>query len=115
MDEKEFYRLVTVASPFAGDREYNLEYLRECMLDCISRREAPFAPHMMYPFLLDDDKVYERILGIDMGCTWALRGDALVVYTDLGISAGMAHEIETALQAGLCVEYRNLGSKRKNG
>ena len=38
-------RLVVVESPYAGDVEANLAYLRRAMRDCLLRGEAPFASH----------------------------------------------------------------------
>lgn len=39
------WRLVAVESPYAGDVETNLRYLRACLKDCLSRRETPLAAH----------------------------------------------------------------------
>ena len=38
-------RLVIIESPYEGDVETNLRYLRACMADCLHRNEAPFASH----------------------------------------------------------------------
>lgn len=42
-------KLVVVESPYAGDVERNLRYLRAAMADCLARGEAPFASHGLYP------------------------------------------------------------------
>jgi hypothetical protein len=103
-------RLVVIESPFAGDVERNLSYVRAAMADCLARGEAPFASHAIYtqPGVLDDGNSQERTLGIEAGLEWARRADATVVYTDLGLTAGMQLGIENAQTAGRPVEYRSL-------
>lgn len=101
-------RLVIIESPYAGDVERNLLYLRAAMRDCLARDEAPFASHALYtqPGVLDDTDPGERRLGIDAGLAWGAKADATVVYADLGISPGMRIGIRRAKAAGRTVEYR---------
>lgn len=103
-------RLVIVESPFAGDVEANLAYVRECMADCLRRGEAPFASHALYtqPGVLDDTKPEERALGIEAGLCWGAMAEATVVYTDRGISRGMELGIARAIAEGRFVEYRSI-------
>lgn len=101
---------VVLESPFAGDRERNLEYARACMRDSIKRGEAPFASHMLYPAVLDDQVPAERSLGMEAGFAWLSCALSSVVYTDLGISPGMAKGIAIAEEYGIAVEYRSLGA-----
>lgn len=42
-------KLVVIESPYAGDVERNLRYVRAAMRDCLLRGEAPFASHALYP------------------------------------------------------------------
>lgn len=63
-------RLVIIESPYKGDRERNVRYLRACIRDCLRRGEAPFASHRMYTDALDDDIPEERALGIEAGLAW---------------------------------------------
>ncbi len=106
-------KLVAIESPYAGDVERNLRYLRACMADCLRRGEAPFASHGLYtqPGVLDDTKPEERSLGMWAGFYWAERADATVVYEDLGISRGMAAGIERAEAQGRAIERRRLGGE----
>lgn len=107
---------VILESPFAGDVDLNLRYARACMADCLALSEAPFASHALYtqPGVLDDSLLEERLKGINAGFAWRLVADRTVVYTDLGISSGMAAGIEHAEQLGHEVEYRKLmGEWRK--
>ena len=103
-------RLVVVESPYAGDVERNLKYLRAAMADCLARGEAPFASHALYtqPGVLRDDVPEERRLGIDAGLAWGRHADARVFYTDLGWSSGMDAGFASARGCGQTVEYRTL-------
>ena len=101
--------LVYVESPYAGDVEANLEYLRRCMKDCIARGEAPFASHGLYtqPDVLDDTNLEERAKGIRCGEEWRTVADYTVVYTDRGISPGMEAGIARAKKLHK-VKYRSI-------
>lgn len=101
---------VIIESPYAGDTDKNLRYLRACMHDCLVRGEAPFASHGLYtqPGVLRDDVPEERQHGIDAGFAWREAADASVVYTDLGVSRGMEYGIEHATKLGHPIEYRRL-------
>lgn len=103
-------RLVIIESPFAGDTERNLAYLRAAMRDCLLRGEAPYASHALYtqPGVLDDEIPDERTLGIEAGLRWGEKASATVVYFDLGISRGMKQGIERARLEGRTIEYRSL-------
>lgn len=103
-------RLVIVESPYAGDVERNLRYLRAAMRDCLLRGEAPYASHALYtqPGVLDDTLREERALGIEAGLQWGALAEATVVYTDLGYSRGMEQGIARARAEGRPVEVRSL-------
>lgn len=103
---------VVIESPFAAsspvERERHVAYAREACRDAISRGEAPFAAHLLYPqFLLDDD-TNDRTLGILASAEWLGAAQLIVVYTDLGISPGMERGIRRGKKLGLPVEYRQL-------
>ena len=91
-----------VESPYAGDVERNLAYLRAAMHDCFKRGEIPFASHALYtqPGVLNDHDPVERAQGIAAGkevakalgqaaATYAGVRVRHVFYTDLGESRGM--------------------------
>lgn len=103
-------RCVNIESPFAGNVEENVRYLRACMQDCLLRGEAPFASHALYTLegVLDDEVPEQRRLGMDAGFEINARLDATVVYTDLGMSTGMEEGIQRALDDQRTVEYRTL-------
>lgn len=106
-------RLVIIESPYAGDVEKNLRYLRACMADCLRRGEAPFASHALYtqPGVLNDSLADERKLGMEAGFAWQNVAAGVVVYADLGVSTGMAKGINLASQRDLRIEIRYLGGE----
>jgi hypothetical protein len=83
--------IVIIESPYAGEIEKNLTYLRACIRDCLLRGEAPFASHAIYtqPGVLRDDVPAERKLGIETGFEFWRYAKKIVFYTDLGWSSGM--------------------------
>lgn len=103
-------RRVILESPYAGNVEANVRYARACVRDSLSRGEAPIASHLLYtqPGVLRDEDASERQWGIDAGLAWRTVAEATVVYTDRGISKGMAYGIEAAIRAGVPVEYRSI-------
>lgn len=82
-------KLVIIESPYAGDVERNLRYLRECLRDSVARGESPYASHRMLTDALDDTIPTEREAGIKAGLAWAGVADEIVFYVDLGWSGGM--------------------------
>jgi len=101
---------VVIESPFSGDVNKNLRYLRACMGDSLKRGEAPFASHGLYtqPGVLDDEIPEERNHGIQAGFEIGKRLDITAVYTDLGITKGMEYGIKEALSCGRPIVYRKL-------
>jgi len=108
-------RCVIIESPYAGDIEKNLKYLRACMRDCLLRGEAPYASHGLYTQegVLRDEVPEERKHGIEAGFAWRSIANATVVYVDLGIIKGMEYGIEHAKTRHI-VEYRTLGKEGCN-
>lgn len=106
-------RRVIIESPYAGDIELNLRYLRACMHDCLIRGEAPFASHALYTQcgVLRDEDPAEREQGIQAGFAWRSVADATIVYMDLGVSRGMQYGIEHAMKLGHQIESRTLGGE----
>ncbi len=101
-------RRVILESPFAGEIERNIEYARACVRDSVLRGEAPIASHLLFtqPGILDDGEPNERALGIAAGLAWLSAADAMVVYTDRGVSGGMRAAIEIAERNRCPIEYR---------
>jgi hypothetical protein len=106
-------RLVILESPYAGDVERHLRYVRAAMHDCFLRGDAPFPSHALYtqPGVLDDNDPEQRALGIEAGLQWGAKAVATVVYCDLGFSSGMKLGMARAHAEGRPVEYRRLGGE----
>jgi ADP-ribose pyrophosphatase YjhB (NUDIX family) len=114
-------KLVSVESPYGtnpdGSRAsleqlaLNVDYVRACMAYCLAIGAAPFASHALYtqPSVLEDSIPEERRRGMEAGFAWQARADSVVVFTDLGITSGMAAGIERARLGGLPVVFRSLG------
>jgi hypothetical protein len=107
-------RRVIIESPFAGadavQRQANRDYAEAAMLDSLGRGEAPMLSHLLYTQVLNDDVPEQRQFGIDAGLAWGEVAHATVVYTDLGVSHGMAQGIGHAVGMGRPVEYRSLAN-----
>jgi hypothetical protein len=100
--------LILLESPFAGDTQLHEYYARVCMEDSLRRGEAPFASHLLYPQVLNDDEPQDREMGIRAGLAWGRAATMTAVYTDLGISHGMREGIRAAEEAGRQVDYRSI-------
>lgn len=105
-------RLVVVESPYRPSDAYSVEqhklYLLHALADCYRRGEAPFASHHLGPEVLDDDREYERALGIHCGFAWGQHADLIAVYSDLGMSPGMKAAIQHYKSIGKPIEWRSL-------
>ena len=112
-DKSLLFSTVIIESPYGGNIEQNVRYLRACMRDCILRKEAPFASHGLYtqPGVLRDEVTNERELGITAGFAFRRNADKTVVYTDLGVSRGMQAGIDHAMSISHLIEYRILGGE----
>ncbi len=93
-------KLIYVASPYAGDIEKNTEFAKDACRHVMNEGHAFFAPHLLYPSILDDSKPEERQLGIDMGLAMLEHCDELWCYGER-ISHGMMLEIEEAGRLGI--------------
>lgn len=105
-------RRVQIISPFRGqtpaEQRRNVAYAQAAMLDCLGRDEAPFAPHLLYPAVLDESEPEQRAQGIVAGVAWLVVAECVAVYEDLGVSEGMRAELRAAAAAGVHVERRSL-------
>lgn len=99
--------LVYVASPYAGDTEYNIEFAKQACRTVMESGHAFFAPHLLYPAILDDAAPEQREIGMEMGISVLSRCDELWVFGDT-ISKGMQAEIDAANHMGIPVQYMTL-------
>ncbi len=101
-------RLIVVESPFMGDTNANLAYLRFAMRFCLIELGAsPYASHGLYtqPGVLRDDLPDERRLGMRAGFSWGKLAEERGVFCDRGISGGMVTGIKQARRHGQVVRY----------
>ncbi|HBR07644.1 MAG TPA: DUF4406 domain-containing protein [Clostridiales bacterium] len=104
-------KLIYVASPYAGNIEKNTEYAKQACRSVMEQGHAFFAPHLLYPSLLDETNPAQRQLGIDMGLTMLSRCDELWAFGER-ISAGMESEICEAKRLGIPVQYTEIAEKK---
>lgn len=93
-------KLIYVASPYAGDVEKNIAFAKRACHHAMEQGHAFFAPHLLYPQMLNDADPTERQAGLFMGLTMLSRCDELWCYGDR-ISHGMHLEIEEADRLGI--------------
>lgn len=108
MSHPEKRPFVLLESPFAGDVETNRAYAMAAMRHSLLNGEAPFASHLLYTQMLDDDIPFEREIGIEAGLSIGSHAVKTVVYVDRGISGGMQRGIDRANAEGRPVEMRSL-------
>ena len=102
---------VVIESPLRADTpegyERNRRYARACMRDSLRRGEAPFASHLLYAQrgVLDDELEDQREQGIRAGFAWGAVAELCAVYTDLGVSEGMARGVAVSK---IPVEHRSI-------
>lgn len=105
-------KCVIICSPYRADtaakRMVHLAYVEVALADSFARGEAPFAPHRLYPIVLNDGDASQRSQGMEAGKAWIANADLLAVYTDHGISAGMQSEIDLAERLGVETVFRSL-------
>ena len=99
---------IIIESPFSGDTERNLAYAREALLHSLSRGEAPFASHLLYPQVLNDLDPDQRGRGIEAGFAWWPSVAYVAFYVDLGWSLGMRQALERAAQLHTPVVIRRI-------
>ena len=100
-------KLIYVASPYAGDVERNVEYAKQACRTVMESGHAFFAPHLLYPAILDDAVPAERQQGLDMGLTMLERCDELWAFGPY-ISAGMRAEMAAAADLGIPIRQMEI-------
>jgi hypothetical protein len=102
-------KTIYVASPLRGKggrtQSQNEKYAEALCKDVLAQGHAPFAPHLLYTRMLDDQIEAHRKLGMDAGLSWLEIVDEVWVATAFGISEGMRAEIAFAKSLGKRVLY----------
>ena len=97
-------KLIYIASPYAGDIAKNTEFATKACRHVMEQGHAFFAPHLLYPQILDDSNPQERQAGINMGLVMIPKCDELWVFGNK-ITSGMEAEIEMAKQLGIPIRH----------
>ena len=99
---------VIIERPYAGDLSVNVGYARNYLWDSLLRQESPFASHLLYTQVLEDEITTQRELGMRLALRWYEVADICAVYIDHGISEGMKRGIAHAKSVGLNIEERRI-------
>ena len=95
---------VFICSPFAGDIVTNRAKAIRYMHFAIACGAVPFAPHLLYPQVLDESDPDDRELGIRMGLIWLSKCSELWVFGRY-VSKGMLREISQAKKLEIPIRY----------
>lgn len=101
---KNYPPLVYIASPFAGDIEYNISRAKGYCRFAVSKGCVPLAPHLLYPQFMDDEDKEQREQGIRFALILLAKCDELWVFGDK-ISVGMSREIAKAKRKSKIIRY----------
>lgn len=109
---------ILIESPFSAptmpELIHNIQYALLAVRDSLNRGEAPYASHLFYTQMLDDNNTTERQHGIDAGLTIGKYAQQSVIYDDLGISSGMEYGIKIAKDADRQIITRSLFPNAKS-
>lgn len=101
---KALKRCVFICSPFAGDVQRNREQARRYLKFAVDKGAIPFAPHLLYPQVMDDNDPAQRKQGLFFGRVWLSKCDEVWVFGSY-ISSGMRLEIEKASRCRIPIRY----------
>ncbi|MGN0851835.1 MAG: DUF4406 domain-containing protein [Kiritimatiellia bacterium] len=104
--------IIYVASPFHGDgtAESQRENMKRAAVYCawvVQRGHVPYAPHLLFPNFLDENKPEHREIALKAGQAMLNRCDQLWAFTENGISDGMRAEMDYARRIGKQVYMMN--------
>lgn len=85
---------VFVCSPYNGDVKRNTQNTMRYMKYEIRKGAIPFAPHLLYPLILNDNEPSQRKLGLSFGLVWLGMCDELWVFGGY-VSSEMQSEIDS--------------------
>lgn len=106
-----------IVSPYRNESRRivrrNVRYARAAMVDSFSRGEVPFAGHLLFTQIFEEDDPIQRARGISANHA-IMRGCSVVaVYRDLGYSEGMCEDIGKAKDFGIPVQVRSIDWSKK--
>lgn len=94
----EFRRKIYICSPFSAETDERKDFhiwIARNIAKCVMRRgDIPVAPHLYYPQLLDDGKLEDRELALELGKLLLEECDIMMICKLNGrTSSGMVQEI----------------------
>jgi hypothetical protein len=90
-----FRPIVYICSPYSGDLERNTRAARNYSRYAVDKGYIPFAPHLLFPQFLQEDKPKERQLGLLFGNALMSKCAEVWVFGSR-ITPGMETEIKRA-------------------
>ena len=90
-----FRPIVYICSPYSGDVERNTRAARNYSRYAVDKGYIPLAPHLLFPQFLQEDKPWERQLGLLFGNALMSKCSEVWVFGS-HISPGMETEIKRA-------------------
>ena len=108
--EHSFRPVVYICSPYRGDTETNTENAKRYCRFALERNAIPFAPHLLYPQFMDEEK--DRSLALFMGLVMLDKCAEVWVFGDT-ITEGMKGEIERAQMRRKAIRYFSADGKEK--
>lgn len=97
-----------VISPYAGDVTRNVAYAQRALHYCFAAGYAPFAGHLVYPQVLNDDDPKDREFGMTSAYAFLAVCDVAFSFMDLGVSRGMRADLEAARRLKIRIEYLSI-------
>lgn len=105
-------RKVVLDTPFTcEDRDTQIkyfEYLLACMFNSLDLGEAPINTAYLYGLVLEPVDLKSRTVRLQATHRWISQASALVLYTDYGVSPGMALSMKYAAENGIPIEHREI-------
>ena len=108
-------KLVYICSPCRGDYEKNIKNAEAYSRAAFLKGYIPITPHIYFTRFLNDNKIEERILGMDAGLQLLLMCSELWVFGINKPSEGMQAEIAFAVRHGIPIRdgMKMLDAKEK--
>lgn len=105
-----FRPVVYICSPYRGDTEKNTENAEKYCRVAIKKKAIPFAPHLLYPHFMDEER--DRDLALFMGMVMLDKCAEVWVFGDT-ITEGMRGELERAERRSKTIRYFTVDGKEK--
>lgn len=108
--QRQYRPIVYICSPFAGDKERNIDNARRYCAFAVRQGTIPIAPHLLFPQFLDDRDPEDRKLGLLFGKILLDRCEAVWRF-GCTVSTGMAAELERAKRRGIPIKHYDTDCK----